>query len=97
MAGLASSFVLILSVFTLLTLWQPVRPRALASLCFFLGHIIDQVTGIALILVLASAGVLTDVAGDVSDRVMSGTAALAAAGLVAVIRRGPPTVLQVRL
>lgn len=88
MAGLASSFVLILSVFTLLTLWQPVRPRALASLCFFLGHIIDQVTGKALILVLASAGVLTDVAGDVSDRVMSGTAALAAAGLVAVIRRG---------
>lgn len=90
MFGIYTSLVLIVTVYTAFALWPPRRPRAVAAAVFFVTHLINELPGLALA-ALAVGTALALTIGTPSlpgDLVFFALAAVSAAGLFEVIRRG---------
>ncbi len=82
--------VAIIALYTVLVLWPPRRPRALAVAVFVVSHLVNELPFIALGVLLAGT-VLALVHGDLASTgglAVLGLAALAALGLLEVARRG---------
>ena len=90
MPGGYLELVAVIGLYTGLVLWPPRRPRALAVAVFFVSHPVNELPGLALIALLAGTA-LALVAGGLSSAsglMVLGLAALTAAGLIEVTRRG---------
>ncbi len=90
MPGGYLQLVAIIGLYTLLVLWPPRRPRALAFLLFFVSHLVNELPGLALG-ALAAGTLLALIGGDFASTggvVTLGLAGLTALGLLELIRRG---------
>ena len=90
MTGGYLELVAIVGLDTLLVLWPPRRPRALAAAVFFVTHLVNELPGLALVALLAGT-VLALIGGALASAgglAVLALAALTALGLLEVTRRG---------
>ncbi len=82
--------VAIIALYTVLVLWPPRRPRALAVAVFIVSHLVNELPFIALGVLLAGTvlGLLHGGLGSTGGLAVVGLAALTALGLLEVARRG---------
>jgi acetyl esterase/lipase len=90
MPGGYLQLVAIIGTYTLLVLWPPRRPRGVAVAVFFVTHLVNELPGLALVALMGgTALVLAD--GDLTSAgglVLLAVAAVTAAGLLEITRRG---------
>ena len=81
MPGGYLELIAIIGLYTVLVLWPPRRPRALAAAVFFVSHLVNELPGLALVALLADT-VLALIGGAVTPA--GGLAMLAPAALTAL-------------
>ena len=93
MLGGYMELVAIIGLYTVLVLWPPHRPRALAAAVFFVSHLVNELPGLALMALLAGTvlALIGGAAASAGGLAMLALAALTTFGLLEVTRRGLTT------